>query len=527
MAACLLFGIHGGTQLHAQTGSPGLTLSTASVKFGDVADNTDAKPQTVTLTSSGRASLTISAEKLTGPASFNVSGVKFPLTLKPGATAKLTITFDPTSIGVKSGTITLTSNSQTGKTSTIALSGTSMGAELKLSATSVEFGEVKMDTDAKPQTVTLTSTGTAPLTISDFTRTGPGCFITSGAGFPLTLKPGASAKLTISFDPTSPGAKSGSLTLTSNNYSNSKATITLSGKSMGPELTLSTTIVRFGSVNMNTDSEPQTVTLTSSGTTPLIISAATRTGPGSFVTSGASFPLTLEPGAKAKLTFSFDPTSPGDKSGALTLTSNNYSNSKATITLSGTSMAPVLKVSAASVQFGGVTVNTVSTQEVTLISSGTTAVTISGGSTAGAGFGLSGVKFPLTLQPGDTATLDVQFDPTAAGTKSGTVTLTSNSYPTATSKIAVSGTGETTSSVVDLSWDAPNDPSDPAVGYDIFRAESGSTLYQQLNATVDPSTSYTDSTVAGGIAYTYYVESVDAAGNKSVPSASYTVTVPM
>jgi hypothetical protein len=47
-----------------------------------------------------------------------------------------------------------------------------------------------------------------------------------------------------------------------------------------------------------------------------------------------------------------------------------------------------------------------------------------------------------------------------------------------------------------------------------------------MNSSVDASTSYADSTVASNTSYSYYVESVDAAGSQSVPSNAYSVSVP-
>jgi len=79
---------------------------------------------------------------------------------------------------------------------------------------------------------------------------------------------------------------------------------------------------------------------------------------------------------------------------------------------------------------------------------------------------------------------------------------------------------------VTLSWDAPSSSTDPVVGYNIYRAASGSSSYQLVNSSVDTGTTYVDSTVQSGAAYIYYVESVDSSGNQSVPSNQVSVTIP-
>jgi hypothetical protein len=196
-----------------------------------------------------------------------------------------------------------------------------------------------------------------------------------------------------------------------------------------------------------------------------------------------------------------------------------------TDTISLGAAAPALALNATSVSFGDVNLNTPATQSVILTSSGTAALTVSAGSVTGAGFSISGVSFPVTLNPGKTATLNIQFDPTTAGAATGAVTLTSDASPSI-GTIALSGTGVAGSYQVDLTWNAPTSSTDPVAGYNIYRATGNSSTYQLLNATADTSTTYTDSTVQNATSYTYYVESVDSEGNQSGPSNTYSVNIP-
>ena len=295
-------------------------------------------------------------------------------------------------------------------------------------------------------------------------------------------------------------------------------------------LTLQSTSVPFGNV---TDGIPayQSVTLTSSGTAPVTVSAGSVSGTG-YAIYGVSFPLTLNPGASATLEIEFDPTTPGTADGAVTLTSNSSTGTMSTISLSGTGVAPstvgtaTLTLQSTSVPFGDVKDGIPAYQSVTLTSSGTAPVTVSAGSVSGTGYAISGVSLPLTLNPGASATLEIEFDPTTPGTAQGAVTLTSNSSAGTKSTISLSGTGVAPSYEVDITWNAPADSSDSAAGYNIYRAVSGSSTYQLLNASSDSATSYADVTVASNTSYTYYVESVDAEGNSSSPSNTFSVTVP-
>lgn len=187
-----------------------------------------------------------------------------------------------------------------------------------------------------------------------------------------------------------------------------------------------------------------------------------------------------------------------------------------------------LTLGSTSVAFGNVNLNTPSTQTVKLTSSGTASVTISAAAIKGTGFSLSGITTPLTLSAGQTATLDLQFDPTAAGADTGSVTISSNSSSGATATIALSGTGTAATSgyQVELNWDAPSSSTPAVSGYNIYRAPSGSTSYTLLNSSVNQPSTYTDTTVKAGSSYSYEIMSVDTSGVQSSPSNTYAATIP-
>ena len=143
---------------------------------------------------------------------------------------------------------------------------------------------------------------------------------------------------------------------------------------------------------------------------------------------------------------------------------------------------------------------------------------------SGTGFSVSGATFPLTLAPNQTATLNVQFDPTAMGAVTGSLTVTSNSSTNPTTTISLTGTGMAYQ--VNLTWQAPTGGSDSVVSYNVYRAPSGSTSYQQVNTTPVTQTSYTDTTVQCEQDYDYMVESVDTQGVESSPSNMMAMNIP-
>ena len=125
---------------------------------------------------------------------------------------------------------------------------------------------------------------------------------------------------------------------------------------------------------------------------------------------------------------------------AVTLTASAGSVSKS-FALQLNAAVPTLTVSPTSLAFGNVTVNTASTLPVTLSSTGTAPVTINSAALSGTGFTVSGATFPVTLNPTQSVTLNVQFDPATAAAATGQLTIQSNSSTNGTAVVSLTGTG--------------------------------------------------------------------------------------
>ncbi len=423
-----------------------ISASKSSLPFGNVALGT-AVVLPVTLTSTSRSPFTLNSASTTG-AGFSIVGGGLPMTLNPGQSTTLQVQFQPTAAGSVTGLMTLKTSSTSGSLPVVSLSGTGVNGavaqpdpQLTVSPSSLSFGSLTVNT-AATKTVTLTSSGSSALTVSAASISGSGFSIVSGS-LPATLNPGQSTSLTVQFKPTTTGTLSGQLTISSDSTTGGTSVVALGGTgaaATSPQLTLSAGSLAFGSVTVNT-ATTKTVTLTSSGTAALTVNAASITGAGYSIISG-TLPATLSPGQSMALTVQFKPTTTGSLSGQLTVSSNSSTGSTSTVALSGTGAAapnPQLTVSG-SLAFGSVTVNTATTQAVTLTSSGTSDLTVNGASITGAGFSIVSGSLPATLSPGQSVSLTVQFKPTTTGTLSGQLTISSNSSSGSTSTVALSGT---------------------------------------------------------------------------------------
>jgi hypothetical protein len=509
---------------------PQLSVSASSLSFGSVTLNTPST-QSLTLTSTGTAPVTVTSVAAAG-SGFTIVGASLPMTLNPQQTTTLQVQFNPTSAGAVSGQIAIVSNSASGSQVFVALSGTGAtsapqtSAQLSVGTSNLTFGSVTLNTPST-QSVTLTSTGTAPVTITSAAVTGTG-FTIAAQSFPITLNPTQTVTLQVKFLPTVAGGASGQITINSNSTTGGTALVALSGTGAAggagsPQLGISAATLSFGSVAVNSPAT-QSLTLTSTGTAPVTVTSVAISGAG-FTVVAQSLPMTLNPTQSVTLQIQFLPTASGAASGQITISSNSATGGTAVVALGGTGTAgsAQLSISTASLSFGSLAVNATTTQSLTLTSTGTTPVTVNSATITGAGFTLVGGSFPVTLNPTQTLTLTLQFKPATTGALAGQITISSNSTSGGAAVIGLSGTGTTVAHEVDLSWNAPTGAPDVA-GYNIYRA-GGSGSLVLLNSSLDVTLTYADKAVTTG-SYSYVVKSIDSTGMESVPSNEITVTVP-
>src|SRR5439155_25774027 len=98
-----------------------LTMSSSALNFGSVTLNS-AATGSVTLTSSGNSALTVNSASITGAGFTIAPAATFPVSLAPNASLTSQLKFLPTCAGAATGQLTISSNSASGSTATVALS---------------------------------------------------------------------------------------------------------------------------------------------------------------------------------------------------------------------------------------------------------------------------------------------------------------------------------------------------------------------------------------------------------------------
>jgi hypothetical protein len=107
----------------ATASSPAAGFSPTALSFGNQNTHSTSTGQTVTLTNTGSASMTVTSIALSTGTQFAISSNTCGSTLTAGSNCVVTVTFTPTSTGVKTDNVLFTDNA-TGNPQDVALSGT-------------------------------------------------------------------------------------------------------------------------------------------------------------------------------------------------------------------------------------------------------------------------------------------------------------------------------------------------------------------------------------------------------------------
>jgi FG-GAP-like repeat/Abnormal spindle-like microcephaly-assoc'd, ASPM-SPD-2-Hydin/FG-GAP repeat len=435
---------------HSQTiqvSGMGVTLNVVptSLAFGNATvGGGQTAPQNVTITNPGANAVGINSIALATGTQFVITSNNCPASLAAGGNCTVGVAFNPSTAGALADTLKVTDASS--NVATVSLSGTGVASTtVTVAPTSLSFGNVALNTQSTAQTVTITNTGTAVLTISNITITGQFAQSQTCVG---TLDPGTSCPISVTFNPTSAGAQSGSLIVT-DTAPNSPQTVTLSGTGVSPTLTVLPATLSFGSIAVGgspSASQTVTVTNTSSVSATIVNVVVGGSNAGDFSqTNTCGGPLAA--GANCTASVQFAPTAAGSRTASLTVTSNAV-GSPQSITMTGTGVNPTLTASPNPLAFGNYPLNIGPSAAfpITITNTSTATITIStstlGGTNAGDFAVGSGSTCGGPLNANATCVEDVQFAPTAAGARSATLTVT---YDTnnLTLVVPITGTGVT------------------------------------------------------------------------------------
>ncbi|HEX3786372.1 MAG TPA: choice-of-anchor D domain-containing protein [Pseudonocardiaceae bacterium] len=449
-----------------------VTTAPGALNFGSVATGATSAAQTVTVANPTGSAAAVSSIAATGDfAQTNNCGSS----IAANGSCTVTVTFKPTAAGNRTGSLTVNAG---GVTNTVSLSGTGTapGPVLGTNPASLSFASTVVGATATAQTVTVTNSGTTSATVSGVSVTGDFSQTNNCA----TVAVGASCAVTVSFKPTVGGARTGTLTVSSN-ANNSPTTVALSGTGIdsstniaaGKSASASSSTSPYVASNL-TDSDASSYWESTDGSFPqwaqvdlgqnysvgkLVLklppatawAARTETLSVQGSTDGSNFSTIV-----GSAGYTFDPnannntvTIPINATTARYVRVNITANtgwsagqlSDFEVFPSGSSSTPsaTLSVAPSSLTFASQALNTTSgAQSVTVTNTGSAAASVSGIATTG--------DFAQTntcgssVSAGGSCSVSVTFKPTASGTRTGNLTITGSAANSPTT-VALTGTG--------------------------------------------------------------------------------------
>ncbi len=397
---------------------PALTLDPTNLAYGSQAVATASDPQTITVTNSGNAPLTVSSVVATGD--FTETDTCTSATIASGLTCSVQVRFLPTATGRRYGLLTVYGNVAGGQAST-TLSGTATPpAAVILNPIDIVFPATNVNATSLAQNLTISNTGG--------TTTSLQTPIVSGAGFRIsvntctsTLLPDTGCTVAITFTPTASGVSSGSFTI-SDGVGTQTASLIGTGVTPATDA-LSATSLAFAAQKLTSVSSPQQITLTNAGDVALTLISAQTTSTDFTVTNACG--ASLNPHSTCAIDVAFQPQSIGHIAAQFTI-ADVYRTQ--TVALSGTGLAPpgvsLSPLYNLTFPLTGVG-QTATPQTVTLTNNGglplnLTSTVLTGDFSILAGSDTCGV----TLAPANACTLQIVLAPTVGGTRTGTLTIT-------------------------------------------------------------------------------------------------------
>ncbi len=407
--------------------------------------NTTTATATVYATNSATASALVSFVDASGYNAFPGTAPTVTTLVTPtGFTAFRDVSFVPVGLRIAQGTTTYADN------------GTP----------AYDFGNRAISAGTSPAvTFTVTNTAAVAATITSITTTGP--FATSGT-IPASVAaysggtPG-SATFALTFTPTAGVAYTGTAVVTYTTPTGATGTYTVNLAGTGTVFAQSATVTQgattypnlgaaynFGTQNLNTASSPVTFTITNNEAMTRTINSIVPTG--DFAISGAT-PSMLPGSGTATFALAFVPPATGTRTGTVVI---NYTNGSGTgnytVNLTGTGVAdpsiavsqgatPLANNNSPAFAFASTNVGSGSSPVTfTISNTGPDDLTLTGFTASGTEFTATGTN-PTTVVAGGTATFQVGFQPSATGTRTGTITIANNSQATPSYVLNFTGMG--------------------------------------------------------------------------------------
>jgi subtilase family serine protease len=190
-------------------GGPTVTVSPTSLTWGDVVEGATGAKKAVTLTNTGTSTLNISSIAISGDFGQTTSPKPCGSTLAAGKSCKIEVTFTPTQVGARTGSLTITDNASDSP-QTVALSGTG-AVQATLTPATEKFATEQVGATSPAKTLTLSNKQAVALTGIVISTTGD--FSVSATTCTSSLAAKSKCTISVVFTPKATGTRTGTLSV--------------------------------------------------------------------------------------------------------------------------------------------------------------------------------------------------------------------------------------------------------------------------------------------------------------------------
>jgi hypothetical protein len=401
-----------------------------------------------------------------------------------GSFSDIVVQFTPTSSGAKAASISISNNDSDENPCDLQLTGTGLdllpdinlqaplGTNVACGTGTAVFGSVNIG-NASTQTIRIQNLGTATLNLTGLPLSITG---TNADQFSIVTQPtspiaaGSFSDMVVQFSPTSSGAKTASISISSDDPDENPCVINLSGTgvALAPDINLQTPVgtnlacggtTTFGSVTVGSSST-KTIRIQNLGTAALNLTGLPLTITG---TNADQFSIVTQPtspiaaGSFSDMVVQFVPTSSGAKTANISIPSDDPDENPCNIQLTGSGTNPVPDISlqtpvgtnvacgAGTVNFSTVGIGSSATATVRILNLGAGPLNLTNLPLSITGTNAN--QFSILTQPsapiaaGSYSDMVVQFTPTSTGVKTANISIASDDPDENPCSITLSGTG--------------------------------------------------------------------------------------
>ncbi|MES2574033.1 MAG: choice-of-anchor D domain-containing protein [Bacteroidota bacterium] len=457
---------------------------------------------TYTIQNTGTGSLTLGAITLGDNVNYS-STAPLSTTVAALGSTTFTITFNPTTAGVKNSTFSIVTNDSDENPYNFAITGTGVAApEMNIQGNSIiitngdatpsatdwtDFGSTNTGVGVT-RTYTVTNTGTAALTLGTITL-GDTTNYSSTAPLSTSLAGGASTTFTVTFNPTTTGVKNTTFSIVTNDGDENpyNFSITGTGAVSAPEISIQgngTIIVDgdptpitgdwtdFGTTNTGV-AVTRTFTVYNTGTAALTLGAITL-GDNTNYSATAPLSTSIAGGANTTFTVTFNPTTTGTKSTTFSIVTNDSDENPYNFSITGIGGTPVpgMNIEGNAViiadgdsspdtadwtDFGSTNTGVGVTRTFTVYNTGSATLTL-GAITIGSNathYSVSALG-STSLAAGASTTFTVTFNPTSTGSKNSSISIVTNVTGKNPYNFNITGTGTTNAPEINIQGNSSN-----------------------------------------------------------------------